>query len=174
MHLFLIILHIMLSLALIGVILLQPGKDGAQALGGGGGNQMYAPRGQSNLLGQATTAVAGLFMVTSISLAWYSTQGTSSGSELEESIRKLQEEERGAGLKDVTPQDAALDAVPTEAPPAPTDAAPTDAAPTDAVPSSSAAVGGAAAPAIAPAITPAEGDPTPAPASGSGSATKTP
>ena len=58
--LFVTILHVMLSFILIGIILLQPGKDGASVLGGGGGgNQMYGPCGQSNLLGRATTVVAG-------------------------------------------------------------------------------------------------------------------
>ena len=62
MQLFLTIFHVVLCIALILIILLQPGKDqGAVFGGGGGGNRMYAPRGQSNLLGKATTAVAVLF-----------------------------------------------------------------------------------------------------------------
>jgi preprotein translocase subunit SecG len=91
MQLFVTILHVMLSFTLIGIILLQPGKDGASVLGGGGGgNQMYGPRGQSNLLGRATTLVAGLFMVTSITLAWYSGERTTSGDDLENAIEEFE------------------------------------------------------------------------------------
>jgi len=94
MQLFVTILHVMLSFILIGIILLQPGKDGASVLGGGGGgNQMYGPRGQSNLLGRATTVVAGLFMVTSITLAWYSGERTTSGDDLEQAIEQFEADE---------------------------------------------------------------------------------
>ena len=92
MQLFVTILHVMLSFTLIGIILLQPGKDGASVLGGGGGggNQMYGPRGQGNLLGRATTVIAGLFMVTSITLAWYSGDRGTSGTELENAIQEFE------------------------------------------------------------------------------------
>jgi len=94
MQLFVTILHVMLSFILIGIILLQPGKDGASVLGGGGGgNQMYGPRGQSNLLGRAATVVAGLFMVTSITLAWYSGERTTSGDDLENAIEQFEADE---------------------------------------------------------------------------------
>ena len=94
MHLFVTTLHIVLCVALILIILLQPGKDSASAFGGGGGgNQMYGPRGQANFLGRATTVVAGLFMVTSITLALFSTQKAQSSTDLEEEIQRLEAEE---------------------------------------------------------------------------------
>lgn len=100
MQLFVTILHVMLSFALIGIILLQPGKDGASVLGGGGGggNQMYGPRGQGNLLGRATTLIAGLFMVTSITLAWYSGERSTSGDDLENAIEEFEAGEDGADI----------------------------------------------------------------------------
>ncbi len=94
MHLFVTILHIMLSLSLIAIILLQPGKDGASVFGGGGGgNQMYGPRGQANLLGRATTVVAALFMVTSITLAVLSGERSASDTDLEKAMEELEAEE---------------------------------------------------------------------------------
>ncbi len=98
MQFFLTILHIVLSLSLILIILLQPGKDQGAVFGGGGGNKMYAPRGQANLLGRATTAVAVLFMFTSISLAWYSTEQVREGSNIDEVLEDINDIEEGSGF----------------------------------------------------------------------------
>lgn len=94
MELFVTVLHIFLCFGLILIILLQPGKsDVASAFGGGAGNQMYGSRGQGHFLGKATTMVAGLFMVTSITLAFYSSQRVKSGSDIEDAIERLEAEE---------------------------------------------------------------------------------
>jgi len=95
MTIFVTTLHIMLCIALILIILLQPGKDGAAAFGGGGGgNQMYGPRGSGTILTRATTGVAALFMVTSITLAWFSNDKIQSGVGLEDELEELQEDQR--------------------------------------------------------------------------------
>jgi len=95
MTIFITTLHIMLCFALILIILLQPGKDGAAAFGGGGGgNQMYGPRGSGTILTRATTAVAALFMVTSITLAWYSNDKIRAGGGLDDELEELQQDER--------------------------------------------------------------------------------
>ena len=95
MTIFVTTLHIMLCVALILIILLQPGKDGAAAFGGGGGgNQMYGPRGSGTILTRATTAVAAMFMVTSITLAWFSNDKVQSGAGLESELEELQKDER--------------------------------------------------------------------------------
>jgi len=94
MQFFITIFHVMLCFALILIILLQPGKDGAAVFGGGGGggNQMYGPRGQAHLLGRATTLVAGLFMVTSITLAFYGSRRAQQGSDIMDDINRLEQE----------------------------------------------------------------------------------
>ena len=98
MQFFLSILHIVLSISLILIILLQPGKDQGAVFGGDGGNKMYAPRGQANLLGRATTAVAVMFMFTSISLAWYSTEQVREGSNIDEVLDEVEDIEEGSGF----------------------------------------------------------------------------
>ena len=91
MQLFITILHIVLATLMILIILLQPGKEGGAALAGGSsGNQMYGPRGAGNFLGRATTIVASLFMFTSISLAWYSSDRIQAGSNIEDAIERLE------------------------------------------------------------------------------------
>jgi len=66
-----ILLHVLACLFLIGVVLLQQGKsqDLASAFGGGGTQTAFGPRGSANVLSRATTILAGMFMVTSLSLS---------------------------------------------------------------------------------------------------------
>ena len=65
-----VVLHIIVSLFLIGVVLLQQGKsaDLAGAFGGQGSQTAFGPRGAANLLTKLTTWSAVLFMLTSIGL----------------------------------------------------------------------------------------------------------
>ena len=67
---FLIVLHVIVCLFLIGVVLIQQGKsaDLAGAFGGAGSQTAFGPRGAANLLTRLTTWSAILFMLTSISL----------------------------------------------------------------------------------------------------------
>jgi preprotein translocase subunit SecG len=93
MQLFVTIAHIMLCTILILIILLQPGKDSAAIFGGGqSGNQVYGSRSNANPLGKATTMVAVLFMVTSITLAWFSSARAQAGSEVRDNIEKMEKE----------------------------------------------------------------------------------
>ncbi|MBL8616445.1 MAG: preprotein translocase subunit SecG [Deltaproteobacteria bacterium] len=156
MQFFITILHVMLCFALVGIILLQPGKEGASVLGGGGGNQMYAPRGQGNLLTKGTSVVAALFMVTSIGLAWYSTDRMQSGSDVNDELKRLQQEQAAT----VAPATAPAPPAP-EAPVVP--AAPVEGAAPAADPAAPTPVEGAApaAPPSAPAGAAPAAPPTP-------------
>ncbi len=63
-------LHVVASLFLIGVVLLQQGKsqDLASAFGGGGTQTAFGPRGSANVLSKATAVLAAVFMITSLAL----------------------------------------------------------------------------------------------------------
>jgi preprotein translocase subunit SecG len=65
-----VVLHIVVSLFIIGVVLLQQGKsaDLAGAFGGQGSQTAFGPRGAANLLTKLTTYSAIIFMLTSIGL----------------------------------------------------------------------------------------------------------
>jgi preprotein translocase subunit SecG len=67
---FLVVVHVIVCLFLIGVVLLQQGKsaDLAGAFGGQGSQTAFGPRGAANLLTKLTTWGAVLFMLISISL----------------------------------------------------------------------------------------------------------
>ncbi len=71
LYYFILVLHISACAFLIGVVLLQQGKgqDLASAFGGGGSQAAFGPRGSANVLSHATAILAGVFMVTSLSLS---------------------------------------------------------------------------------------------------------
>jgi len=64
-----IVIHLMLVLALIGVVLLQRSEGGGLGIGGGGGGGFMTSRGTANVLTRATAILAGLFFVTSLVLS---------------------------------------------------------------------------------------------------------
>ena len=72
-------LHILASLVLILVVLLQSGKAGdlASTFGSAGTQTAFGARGAATFLTKATTVSAVVFMLTSLSLAVLYTQGSS-------------------------------------------------------------------------------------------------
>ena len=70
----LLVIHILLALALIGVVLLQRSEGGGLGIGGGGGgggggmSGFLTGRGTANLLTRTTAILAAGFMLTSITL----------------------------------------------------------------------------------------------------------
>jgi preprotein translocase subunit SecG len=80
MFAFIIALHVIVSIFLIFVILLQPGKDGGMAAfsgGGGSAQTVFGGRGSVTFLSKVTTACAIIFMITSLTLAWRSSHSDS-------------------------------------------------------------------------------------------------
>jgi preprotein translocase subunit SecG len=78
---FLTVLHVMVSLVLIVVVLLQHGKgaDIGAVFGGGASSTVFGSRGAGNFLTKLTTGSALLFMVTSLSLAYLSNSAGTDG-----------------------------------------------------------------------------------------------
>lgn len=70
-------IHVIVSLFLIVVVLLQSGKaaDLAGAFGGLGSQTVFGPRGSATVLTRATTISAILFMLTSLSLSIMANRG---------------------------------------------------------------------------------------------------
>jgi preprotein translocase subunit SecG len=66
----LLVIHLMVAVALIGVILLQKSEGGALGMGGGGMSGFMTGRSTANLLTRTTAIVAGVFFLTSIFLAY--------------------------------------------------------------------------------------------------------
>jgi len=70
------VIHILVSLLLIGVVLIQRGQgaDMGVSFGGGGAQTLFGSRGSGSFLGKITGGLAATFMVTSLSLAFFSQQ----------------------------------------------------------------------------------------------------
>lgn len=76
----LIVVHLIIVIALVGVVLLQRSEGGGLGMGGGGSGGVsgfMTGRGQANALTRATAILAGLFFLTSITLSVLASQGRS-------------------------------------------------------------------------------------------------
>ena len=71
-----LVVHLIIALALIGVVLLQRSEGGALGIGGGGGNagNLFTARGVGNALTRTTAYLAVGFFCTSIALTIIATK----------------------------------------------------------------------------------------------------
>jgi preprotein translocase subunit SecG len=81
----LLVVHVLLSLGIIGLVLLQRGKgaDAGAALGGGASATMFGARGAANFLSRTTGILAALFIVNSLALAYLASNQEVKGSVIE-------------------------------------------------------------------------------------------
>ena len=70
-----IVLHVVVALAIIGLVLLQHGKgaDMGSGFGGGASGSLFGATGSANFLSRATAVLATLFFITSLGLAYLAT-----------------------------------------------------------------------------------------------------
>jgi preprotein translocase subunit SecG len=87
-------IHVIAALSLILTVLLQAGKGAAMGsgLGAGSSQTMFGSSGAGNFLTKLTTGIAILFMITSLTLAVFSTQKKSNS--------LIQGEEEPSQMKD--------------------------------------------------------------------------
>jgi preprotein translocase subunit SecG len=118
MNVVLTVLHVVVCLFLIAVVLLQRGKGAEMGavFGGGASSTVFGSRGGANFLTKMTTASAALFMITSLSLSYISTD--QAGDKLfedgvaEEATGAGENGEAGGGFEDlgtVAPESAGDD-----------------------------------------------------------------
>ncbi len=112
------IIHLLIVLALIGVVLMQRSEGGALGIGGGGGGAggMFTTRGAGNALTRATAFLAIGFFITSLTLAYLS-RGGAGGSVLDQvapSAPAQGQSEGGSGGGSVLPQLPTGPTVPTQ------------------------------------------------------------
>ncbi len=82
------IIHVLVCLLLVGIVLLQHGKGADIGASFGGSSQsLFGTEGPVSLLNKITTAIAIIFMVTSVSLAYISAH-KSTGSVMSDIIAK--------------------------------------------------------------------------------------
>lgn len=71
-HAIILVVHVFLAVAIIGLVLLQRGKgaDAGAGFGAGASGTVFGARGASTALSKATAVLATLFFVTSLALAF--------------------------------------------------------------------------------------------------------
>ncbi|WP_127476794.1 preprotein translocase subunit SecG [Sulfurivermis fontis] len=74
MQTLIVIVHVLASLGVIGLVLLQQGKgaDAGAAFGSGASATVFGARGSGSFLTRATAILATVFFLTSLSLAYFS------------------------------------------------------------------------------------------------------
>lgn len=83
MQLVLLVIHMMIAAALVGVVLLQKSEGGALGIGGGGGGGFLTGRGTANLLTRSTAFLAASFYATSLGLTLLAQHTLPTGSALD-------------------------------------------------------------------------------------------
>lgn len=80
MYYMIVFLHVFVSIAIIGIVLLQSGKGAEMgaSFGAGGSQTVFGASGGTTFMARLTTGAAVIFMLTSLTLAHLSSGGSSS------------------------------------------------------------------------------------------------
>jgi len=78
---FVVVLHVLIALAIIGLVLLQHGKgaDMGSGFGGGASGSLFGATGSANFLSRTTAVLATLFFISSLGLAYLATSRPKEG-----------------------------------------------------------------------------------------------
>jgi preprotein translocase subunit SecG len=76
-----IVVHVIVAVAIVGLVLLQQGKgaDAGAAFGSGASQTVFGSAGSGNFLTRSTSIAATIFFITSLTLAIFAKQNTSAG-----------------------------------------------------------------------------------------------
>ncbi|WFF40928.1 preprotein translocase subunit SecG [Salinicola endophyticus] len=80
MQIAVLMIHVLIAIALVVLVLLQQGKgaEAGAAFGGGSSQTVFGSRGSGGFLSKLTGGLAALFFVTSLALAYFATNASSS------------------------------------------------------------------------------------------------
>jgi preprotein translocase subunit SecG len=90
----LIVSHVVVALAIIGLVLLQHGKgaDMGSGFGGGASGSLFGATGSANFLSRTTAVLAALFFILSLTLAYVATKRpVEAGGGVMDTVRQRQE-----------------------------------------------------------------------------------
>ena len=126
----LIVIHLLVVIALVGVVLLQRSEGGVLGAGGGGG--FMTGRGQANALSRATAILGGLFFASALLMSILAGWNRAPRSILDSTAptsKTSTDQTKPAGQGNLLDQLKSMGEKPAEAPAAPAPAAPTAPAP---------------------------------------------
>jgi len=101
MYIFLVIIHVIVSVALIAIVLLQSGKGAEMgaSFGASGSQSVFGAGGGNTFMSKMTTGAAIIFMLTSLSLAYLSGKSGSSSIMSSKSATKAAPQNQTAPLQ---------------------------------------------------------------------------
>ncbi len=76
-----VVVHVIVAIAIVGLVLLQQGKgaDAGAAFGSGSSQTVFGSAGSGNFLTRSTSIAATIFFITSLTLAIFAKQNTGAG-----------------------------------------------------------------------------------------------
>ena len=77
-----VMLHVLIAMAIVGLVLIQHGKgaDMGSGFGGGASSSLFGATGSANFLSRTTAVLATLFFVSSMALAYFSVNNSAAPS----------------------------------------------------------------------------------------------
>ncbi len=76
LHNIILVIHVLVAIGVIGLVLIQQGKgaDAGAAFGSGASSTVFGSQGSASFLTRTTAILATIFFITSLTLAYLSTQ----------------------------------------------------------------------------------------------------
>lgn len=102
---FFLVIHIILALAIIGLVLLQHGK-GAEvgaSFGSGASQTLFGSRGAATFLTKLTALLAICFAITSLSMSYLASKSATSKKSIVDTIKEVQQAEEIPSIAEETP-----------------------------------------------------------------------
>ena len=111
-YMVLIVAHVVVALAIIGLVLLQHGKgaDMGSGFGGGASSSLFGATGSANFLSRTTAVLATLFFLLSLALAYVATKKpVETGGGVMDSVKEqpAKKDEKKPAAEESKPQPAA-------------------------------------------------------------------
>jgi preprotein translocase subunit SecG len=103
----LIVTHVVVALAIIGLVLLQHGKgaDMGSGFGGGASSSLFGATGSANFLSRTTAVLATIFFILSLALAYVATKKPIEGGGVMDAVRQQPaKEEKKAAAEETKPK----------------------------------------------------------------------
>ncbi|HYP79738.1 MAG TPA: preprotein translocase subunit SecG [Steroidobacteraceae bacterium] len=128
LHSILLFIHILSAMCIVALVLVQRGKgaDAGAGFGSGASGTVFGARGASTALSRATAILAGVFMVTSLTLAY---MGARTVRTAPDSVLDRLAEQEASTVPTVPAQPSTVPTAPLPTAPAPGTPAPVPAAP---------------------------------------------
>lgn len=109
----LLIIHIFITVSLIGIVLLQRSSQDGFGMGSGGGHAFMSSRATGNFLTRLTAILATLFMANSLLLAYLAAHSSREGSVIIEQLKQEKPAEKATTpVAPVKPKEAEKPALP--------------------------------------------------------------